>query len=252
MTRPTERRAALSITPLSPSPVVRRRRRPAALAGAVAVGLLLGAVGCSDGDDDEPALTTTTVGEATSDGGGGATDPTGDDTTSPTDGGAGSTTTVVAVDPASLPELDDVEQPFADALVADFADSGGFIAGADTVCLSTHWVDLIGAEAFTASGLSPEEFADDGPPAVGIDRATAEAMVDVMDECGAGPDRLYEAFATGFDGNAQVNPDVLSCLRDEVPEDMLREAMVATFLGDDEGAMNAIEAQWEACTPEAG
>lgn len=219
------------------------------LASFLAAGLLLGAVGCSD--DDEPAVTTTTTaGDAAPDGDE-STDPAGGDTTSTTsDDGTGST--ITTVDPASLPELDEVEQPFADALVADFEDSGGFIPGADTVCLSTHWVDIIGGDAFAASGITPEQFADEGPPAVGIDQATAETMVDAMEECGAGMDRLYEAFATGFDGNAQVDPDVLSCLRDEVPESMLRDAMIATFVGDDADAMDLIEAQWEACEPDEG
>lgn len=238
-------------TPSAPSRPHRRRRLGSGVLALLATSaLLLGATACSD-DDEGGAVTTTTedpAGDTAGNGEGDGSSTTTDGTPEP-DGD--DTTTTAGGDAGPLPELTAEEQPYADAVLADFTGEGNeFLAGADNECLATRWVHAIGGEALVASGMTPEDFADDGPAELGIDRATAEEMVDVMELCGAGLDLFYEGFATGFDPDGEVDEELLACLKEAAPVALLRDAMVTSFMGDDDEGMDALDEKWQSCMPD--
>ena len=127
------------------------------------------------------------------------------------------------------------------------------LPGADNECLAIRWVDVIGGEALVDSGLSPEEFAEQGPPAVGIDRPTAGAMVDSMGQCGASLEEFYEQWETSIFGvDAGSDPEVTECLKDAVDMEDFRSAMVETFMGEETDQMDDLQARFEACMPAEG
>ncbi len=199
----------------TPVPVPRRRRGPAARALAVVavVVLVLGASACSS-DDDETSSSTT-----------------GGDTTTTTE---------------ALPELTDTEQTFADALLAQLESEAGIFSGGDNRCLAVRWVDAVGGDRLTEAGLLPEQFALSGPTSMELDEATAEAMVAAMETCGVTMEKLYRAFAMDEE-TKEIDEEVLACMEEAAPVSEFRAAMVASFAGDGDAAMEAVGKKWEAC-----
>lgn len=166
-------------------------------------------------------------------------------------GEGGSTTVFERTEP--LPTLTEREQEFAD-VVRQSMEQGeaAIVAGADYECLSAHWIHIIGEDALTTSGVTPEEFASQGPPVVGIDRSTAEEMVDAMGSCGAGVDRFYEEWAVAFGADPSSDGGVVNCMKEQVPVDDFRGAMVDTFVGEDASGMKDLQARFEPCVAAAG
>lgn len=201
--------------PAHPVPVPRPRRGAAARALAVVVVavLVLGAAACSS-DDDE--------------------------TSSSTSGGDTTTTT------EALPELTDTEQEFADALLAQLEAEAGIFSGGDNECLAARWVAAVGGDRLTEAGILPEQFALSGPTSLELDDATAEEMVAAMETCGATMEKLYRAFAMDEE-TKEVDEDVLACMEEAAPVAEFRAAMVASFTGDGDAALEAVGKKWEAC-----
>jgi hypothetical protein len=209
--------------------------------------------GCAGDDEGEPAAPTMELTEV---------DPGASEQTATTRSDDASSTTAPAddgpIDLGPMPELSEVEQTYADAVVdsfeADDGDHGAFFPDADVECMAVRWVALIGEDALVAGGMSPEDFGNDGPAEMGIDRATAEGMVRIMEGCGADLAVFYEAFAAGYTGSDDEDPgdaaaDLLECMREAVPVAELREAMITSFMGDDDAGMDAIGDRWLDCAP---
>ena len=224
------------------------RRRTTSL--ALVVALVLGAAaGCSD-DDEGSGPTSTTA--STSDGTGSTGDePTGDG--EPSDDGESSTSSAPEEVDVELPELTDVEQTYADAVMESVgADATPILPGADNDCLAVVWVDAIGGDALEGSGLTPEEFAAQGPVGVGLDRSTAEEMVDAMDQCGAGPEKFYEEWAAAIGLQPGTDAEAMKCMEEAVSVDDFRDALVATFMGEESDGLNDVQARFEECAPTSG
>lgn len=232
-------------------PAVPPRHIVHALAASIVAILALG--GCAGDDDGEPAAPTMDLTEV---------DPGASEATATTRSDGSSSTTAPAddgpIDLGPMPELSEVEQTYADAVVdsfeADDGDHGAFFPDADVECMAVRWVALIGEDALVAGGMSPEDFGNDGPAEMGIDRATAEGMVRIMEGCGADLAVFYEAFAAGYTGSDDEDPgdaaaELLECMREAVPVADLREAMITSFMGDDDAGMDAIGDRWLDCAP---
>src|SRR4051812_34572816 len=125
------------------------RTTPARLA-TLAVALLLAAgtaaCGTSSGDD---ATTTTDAKATTTEGGDATTTTEGDDETTTTEGDDETTTTEGGDGP-----VDGDAQEYVDAMTDGI---GEVFGGTDNAtCLAEAWVDTIGIDAITASGVTPE------------------------------------------------------------------------------------------------
>lgn len=230
MPKPTDRRPT--------SRLLRRSTTAILLVAALVLGV---AAGCSDDDDSATTTTTSASAPAGADGDTGSTE---DDGSSSSDPGAAD---------VELPELTDVEQTYADA-VTDSVEgrSTPILPGADNDCLAVVWVDVIGGDALEASGLTPEQFAAQGPVSMGLDRSTAEAMVDAMGMCGAGPEQFYEEWAAAIGFQPDTDAEAMKCMEEAVSVDDFRDALVATFMGEESDGMTDVQARFEACAPTTG
>lgn len=203
--------------------------------------VLVVVAGCSSDDGSDAATqdtTTSTVGEGSS---------------GEPDDGAEAPTTTAFERTEPLPDLTEREQEFADTVLRNMdEDEATIVPGADNECLATHWIHIIGEEALDSSGVSPEDFAAQGPPAVGIDRGTAEVMIDAMGDCGAGVDRFYEQWATAFGAHPGADGEVIDCMKVQVTVEDFRSALVDTFVGEDTGRMGDLQARFETCMSAPG
>lgn len=213
-----------------PPRLLRRRATALVLAAALAAGV---GAGCSDDDDSSSTSSTTTA--AVSDG-----DGTAEETPSPT------------TEPVELPELTEAEQRYADAVIERAGTERPMLPGADNRCLAVVWVDVIGGERLEASGLSPEEFAAQGPPGLGLDRATAEEMVDAMGQCGAGAEQFYDEWSAVVGLQTGSDRAALACVQEAVSVDDFREALISTFVGGESGVMDGLQERLEECASDDG
>lgn len=145
-----------------------------------------------------------------------------------------------------LPKLTEVEQEFADAVEESMKDTTFFSGNGE--CLATRWVHTIGEDRIKESGITAEDFAQDGPGKLKLDRATAEKMVDAMETCGVSMEELYEGFAAD-PISGESDPEQLACMKENAPVSEFREAMILSFTGDEDEALIAIGKKWEACAP---
>ncbi len=159
---------------------------------------------------------------------------------------AASESTEVEGESGELPKLTEVEQQFADAVEESMKDTTFFTGNGD--CLATRWVHTIGEERIKESGITAEDFAQDGPGKLELDRATAEKMVDAMEACGVSMEELYEGFASD-PISGESDPEQLACMKENAPVSEFREAMILSFTGDQDEALIAIGKKWEACAP---
>ncbi len=228
--------------PSSPSHAWRRR----ALGLVAVAALTLGGAACSDDDGGDEKATPTTEADS-----GGTSDGDTSDGSTTTEAGADPTTPAPETDPdlGPLPELDEVEQPYADALLAD-EDVTSVFGEVDQECTAVRWVDLIGAERFEASGMTPETFVDEGPGELELDEETATQMVAILEGCGGAMDRVYAGMVESFGG--ETDDEMLACMKEAVSEDELRAFFVASFQGVDEGLFEELGTRWESCTPAEG
>lgn len=233
------------------------RKASLAFTSLLSLTLVLGFVSaCSDDDGDASSSTTSIEGAAPGSGdtesdGGGSTSSTGDANGGDETPGS----TLAEVLPSDeWPDLTTEEQRYADAVIDDLGpeDQPAILPGADNACLAVHWVDAIGEEALLASGLTPEEFVSEGPPAVGIDRATAEVMIDSMESCGAPLDQFYAGWALTFGVDPEADPEIVECMQEALSVEEFRESLVASFTGEKSDEFNAAQKELEACLPREG
>jgi hypothetical protein len=236
-----------------------RQPRHVVRALAASIVAILALSGCAGDDEGEPAAPTMELTEVNP----GAGDETARSRSDDSSSSSSSSTTTAPpddgpIDLGPMPELSDVEQTYADAVVDSFeaedGDHGAFFPDADVECMAVRWVALIGEDALVAGGMSPEGFGNDGPAEMGIDRATAEEMVRILEGCGGDLEVFYEAFAAGYTGSDDEDPgdaaaELLECMREAVPVADLREAMITSFMGDDDAGMDAIGDRWLDCAP---
>ena len=216
-----------------PAPRRHRGRVSHSLSVLAVAAVVLAAPACSSDDDKDASPSTTEAGEASS----------------TTEAGSGGSTTAAGGGEGAddLPELTEVEQAFADAIVESFGEGSELFSGADNECLATRWVHVIGEERITEAGITADEFAQDGPGALELDEATGEQMVDAMEQCGTSIDAIYESFAIDPD-TSEVDPDVLACMEETAPVAEYRAAMAMSFTGDGDAALAAVGKKWEACS----
>ncbi len=212
--------------PASPVPTPRRHRGRVtrSLCVLAVAAVVLAAPACSSDDDKDASPSTTEAGAASS--------------TTAAGGGEGAD---------DLPELTEVEQEFADAILESFGEGSEIFTGADNECLATRWVHVIGEERITESGITAEEFAQDGPGGLELDEAAGEQMVEAMEQCGSSIDAIYEGFARDSETN-ELDPEMLACMQETAPVAEFRAAMVTSFTGDDDAALIAVGKKWEACS----
>lgn len=222
-----------------------RRRRLAVIACLVLVALLT-ACG-SDDDGGGTSTTTTTAGPTTTADRGDDVDPNGPD--GPDD--PGTETTVPEPDPEPDPEpvpdpnadLTDFEERYVADLVGDM-DAMTFPSSVDFTCLATAWVSAIGGDRLEAAGLSAEEFVQDGPGDLNLDRDSAELMHRGSLACGLDRTALVVSAVGG-------DPDQ-ECVEAITPE-LFEEAMVNVYMGDsDSAAAEQVDAILEDCSMVSG
>lgn len=202
----------------------------------VALAVLLVAVaGACSGDDDGTALRTGAAGSVP----GRAEGRSAADTVAPTTSTAPPSSTTTTAVPAPDPG-DPEAAAYVDALVAEFEDDGP-LGAVDLRCLASRFVADIGVDRLRETGVTPEQLAEQGPHRAGIDRATAEAMLTSFERCGLPMAEMYEQFAIG------EAPDVLTCMREVVPEAELREVMTESLRTGDDSAFDDLDRRWEAC-----
>ena len=211
----------------------------------MALAMLVGfASGCSDDDDSSSATTSSAPGDTA-----GAEGSDGGD-----DRPTSTSTFAEAVPEDEWPELTEVEQTFADAVIEDLGpeDQPAILPGADNACLAVHWVAAIGEEVLVDSGMTPEEFVSEGPPAMGIDRGTAEAMIDSMEYCGAPLDQFYAEWAQVFGVDPDTQPEIVECMQEAMSVEEFRELLIASFTGEESDALNSVQDEFQACMPTDG
>lgn len=199
------------------TPCPRRGRVTSALSAVAVSVVLLGSVACSSDDDDAASTSTTEA--------------------------ASATTTAEG----ELPELTAFEQKYADAVLDTFEEGSELFSGADNECLSVRWVDVIGEARLKESGITTEDFAQQGPGALNLDQAVGEQMVEAMELCGSSLAEEYESFAVDEE-TGKVDAEVLACMKATAPLSEYRAAMASSFTGDNDAALAAVGKKWEACS----
>ena len=139
-------------------------------------------------------------------------------------------------------------QPYVDALVEEFEDSGdggdAALSDDEAECAAEQTVEALGADELEDAGIEPEDLADaDDPSDLDMDvseaqaRGAAEAFVECIDsvaELLAGEDAPDEA---------------VDCIDDNFDEDEFVDALTLQYTGEDDGeAADAVfEDLFEAC-----
>jgi hypothetical protein len=205
----------------------------------LAIALLLGAGVAACGDDGDAAPDDPTDespggrddGDQTDDGEGSS----GDDG----DGAGGDEEEVELLEPAELPAE---ATPFADALATTFATQGAFTSATpgEAACIATNVVAIIGADRFTAAGITPESFgANPDLAPVGLERSEAGEIYDVFAGCGVD----YAAATIESIALEAADPDAArDCLDDVLDEAIVREMAIAALLGVGEESPEVSEA----------
>lgn len=189
-------------------------RRSHRLLRPIAIGIVALAVlaGCSsdDGEETPDESSTTTEAEAT------------DDTTA---------TTRPPIDPA---EIEGGEEAYVEALLPQIEGSTGLEADeADraAACLAPRWVEIIGVEGFAAAGVAPDDLdeLDGGLERLGVDRATAEAMVAAFEECEIDLRRATVAQVTA---DPSITDEQRSCIDGAITLEAVQAGLVASLTGE--------------------
>ena len=156
------------------------------------------------------------------------------------DGGDGESTSEGADGGTASSGADD----YVDALVA-------YLTGDPTTpltedegrCMAEGIVDIIGADALTSSGVPPEQFAEEGPDAIGTSatpeqaEAVAAAYVGCMDSPGA-------FLAAGM---GATSDEAVACIEDNLDEADLEAFIAAGILaGDDSDPPAEVLAMFQA------
>ena len=178
----------------------------------VAAGLLLGA--CGDHDDDDEATPATTAEDA--DGGGDA-------------------------------------DAYVEAVVASWNETSELpLDERQTTCVATGLVDVVGVDALTEAGISPDEFAAaDDLASLGVelpDDATAD-LGDALGECDVVETlegMVIAAFPDEF--GVELRPDAATCLTDHLDDRAVVDGWAATFIdGSDERLQRLVSSSMGAC-----
>ena len=111
------------------------------------------------------------------------------------------------------------EEDYARALVDAGEGFDGFMTEDEGLCFMTAFVSGIGFDRVLETGLDPEEFAAEGEEALGLDDAESrDLLIDGLVDCVDLHELLIDA--TGMDD------DLASCLREDVEEVWLAEALM--------------------------
>jgi hypothetical protein len=115
--------------------------------------------------------------------------------------------------------------------------------GAD--CIADDMVEGIGVEQLQEYGLIDEngEVVEDARTTE-MDRGDAEVMVDAVFDCTDVMATMEEELATAM---GQQSPEVRECLQDALTEDLVREALVANFSGNEQEAQEKLMGPLAAC-----
>ena len=237
------------LTPPAPARRATHPRVSAVVAVLVGLTLLMGAVSCSSDDDSDAKgdsnKSTTTAASSESDA---PSDSTAQGSSEPADPGD-------ATDRPPV-ESDANAEDYVEAFSAMFTEPGQSpFPGAEPGCVAKGWVELLGVDTIKAAGLTPEQFAQDGPVDMGLDRSTADELVTAMDACGADYDAFYEALVVSPSGeDAELTAEQaeqLACLKADDAEGALRSALASSLMGET-AEMDGIQERWSECTMPAG
>lgn len=219
---------------------------PSKLTRALAIGLLtaglLGGAACSSDGSEGGSDKTTTTGKATS--GGSTTTTTGADseTSEPDDIGPSDPG---AEDPGAEGPSDEVQDyidQFAKSISAD-----GFASLDQGTCMAEAWVDLIGFEAITDTGMSPSQFGDldtEGYQKLDLGDTEAGALYDTFDTCG-----IDVVKAIRESGSTGATPEQRACIDEVLTEDSVRFLFEQGILRNNEEAATILD-QTQACFAE--
>lgn len=187
-------------------------------AGLLAVGLVGGAACSSDDSEGGAEKTTTTIEtDTTTD-----TGDTGSDTSSPGD--------VDPTEPGSEGPSDN-EQDYIDGLAEAISD-GTLITAEQGTCLGESWVDMIGFDTITATGMSPSQFANletAGYDELDLSDAEAGALYDAFGSCDID---VAETIRSGFQQGA--TPEQQACLDGALTEEAVKGVFTQGLMGGSE------------------
>jgi hypothetical protein len=115
--------------------------------------------------------------------------------------------------------------------------------GAD--CIADDMVEGIGVEQLQEYGLIDEdgEVVEDARTTE-MEREDAEVMVDAVFDCTDVMATMEEELATAM---GEQSPEVRECLQDALTEDLVREALVANFSGNEQEAQEKLMGPLAAC-----
>ena len=221
---------------------------PSKLTRALAIGLLtaglVGGAACSsDGSDSGSDKTTTT--EKNGDGGVTTSIEPGTDTSGPDEIGPSDPGTDDPTDPEAEGPSDDV-QDYIDQFAASIS-ADGFASPEQGTCMGEAWIDLIGFEAITATGMSPSEFGDldtEGYAKLDLGDTEAGVLYDTFDTCG-----IDVVKAIRDSGSTGATPEQRACIDEVLTEDAVRFLFEQGILRNNEEASTVLD-QTQACFAE--
>lgn len=223
-------------------PSTRSTRRSLAALAATAV-LFLGACGSDDGDDAagnsttavDATTTTAAEGEETTTSEGDDTVETTapDDTTDTTD-----TTESTGETPAGEATF---VSDLASTLVGQLAENED-----DANCLAQAWVDIVGYDRIADAGATAEDLgggSSEDWAGLEVTDDEADQLYDALDGCG------LDIRQTFIDAFSEGSPEARSCVEGALTEDLARESVRNTFLGEDDP--DSLTEGLKACVPDA-
>ncbi|MCB0976349.1 MAG: hypothetical protein KDB02_02710 [Acidimicrobiales bacterium] len=108
-------------------------------------------------------------------------------------------------------------------------------------CISKGVVDEIGVDRWTHAGITADLIGAQGPfKGLGLDKATAEKLYDVMDDCtGSVREALVASVVAG------APPEARKCVDGVLTEKVVHDAAIESFQGQD--STNALDDKLEEC-----
>lgn len=124
-------------------------------------------------------------------------------------------------------------KPYVDAMVQSMTEGEDAMPEDDARCFSEKFVDVVGMDRVKAAG-EPEDFGSDAGSLdfdeLELTRDEAGDMYDALVDCGQDP---KEQVLDGLEDD-NVSAEAKACVEDLVTDDLMREAMIAGILGEED------------------
>jgi hypothetical protein len=177
-------------------------------------------------------------------------------------GGLAAATLVVAActgdddEPDTDDEADSYVRSIADSIVDEEEEREGVVLDRDAAtCLATAVVDVVGADALAAAGVTPEELADaDSFDDVDVelpDDATAQLTEDIEDCDVAEPLRDVMVGELAAEADTALPPETAACLEDAIADRAAAEAIAATYVDGSQDHLASLFADAVETCPDA-